>query len=151
MESIQSLIVYLLIDGVPVPASNLMRRWNVRDSLEYSQSIEAGLHNIRVKFNGGRDWVDPIGEGDSANPEFYKPSSASENFSVAVQPKLFLLLKAVKSIRRNTNRARTLIDIDNPLDGQIIEIWLGGTFLTNVTTDATGQFNAIILYLPILA
>ena len=37
-----------------------------------------------------------------------------------------------------------MIDIvDNPLEGQTIEIWLGGVFLTNVTTDSTGQFTAI--------
>ena len=52
-------VVYLLIDGVPVSSvqSNasdgmFMFAWNT------PQNIEAGIHNIQVRFNGGRDWVD---------------------------------------------------------------------------------------------
>ena len=139
-------VVYLLIDGVPVSSvqSNAsdgmyMFAWNT------PQNIEAGAHNIQVRFNGGRDWVDPIGEGDSANPEFYKPSSASENFSVAVPTEIVLITQGGQVDREDTLTVQgRLIDIvDNPLEGQTIEIWLGGTFLTNVTTDATGQFNAV--------
>ena len=139
-------VVYLLIDGVPVSSvqSNasdgmFMFAWNT------PQNIEAGLHNIQVRFNGGRDWVDPIGEGDSANPDFYKPSSASENFSVAVPTEIVLITQGGQVDREDTLSVQgRLIDIvDNPLEGQTIEIWLGGIFLTNVTTDATGQFNAV--------
>ena len=86
-----------------------------------------------------------IGEGDSANPEFYKPSSASENFSVAVPTEIVLITQGGQVDREDTLDVQgRLIDIvNNPLEGQIIEIWLGGIFLTNVTTDATGQFNAV--------
>ena len=139
-------VVYLLIDGVPVSSvqSNasdgmFMFAWNT------PQNIEAGTHNIQVRFNGGRDWVDPICEGDSANPEFYKPRSASENFSVAVPTEIVLITQGGQVDREDTLEVQgRLIDIvNNPLEGQIIEIWLGGIFLTNVTTDATGQFNAV--------
>ena len=36
-----------------------------------------------------------------------------------------------------TVQGRLLDIVDNPLPGETIEIWLGGVFLTNVTTDAT--------------
>jgi len=64
-------VVYLLVDGVPVSSvqSNsadgmFMFAWNS------PESINAGQHNIIVSFAGGRDWVDPVGDGDSANPDF---------------------------------------------------------------------------------
>ena len=139
-------VVYLLIDGVPVSSvqSNasdgmFMFAWNS------PENIEAGLHNIQVSFLGGRDWVDPIGNGDSANPEFYHPSSASENFSVAVPTEIVLITQGGQVDREETLTVQgRLIDIvDNPLSDQTIEIWLGGSFLTNVTTDANGQFTAV--------
>ena len=139
-------VVYLLIDGVPVSSvqSNagdgmFMFAWNS------PQSIDAGTHNIQVRFNGGRDWVDPIGEGDSANPDFYYPSSDSVNFTVAVPTKILLLTQGGQVDREDTLtvQGRLLDIVDNPLEGESIEIWLGGVFLTNVTTDASGQFNAV--------
>ena len=139
-------VVYLLIDGVPVSSvqsnasdGEFTFAWNS------PEGIDAGLHNIQVSFTGGRDWVDPIGDGDSANPEFYQPSSASENFSVAVPTEIILLTPGGQVDREETLTVQgRLVDIvDNPLESQTIEIWLGGVFLTNVTTDATGQFTAI--------
>ena len=139
-------VVYLLIDGVPVSSvqsnasdGKYMFAWTS------PQSIEAGLHNIQISFTGGRDWVDPIGEGDSANPEFYKPSSSSVNFTVAVPTKILLLTTGGQVDREDTLtvQGRLLDIVDNPLEGETIEIWLGGVFLTNVTTTTDGSFNAV--------
>ena len=68
-----------------------------------------------------------------------------ENFSVAVPTEIVLITQGGQVDREDTLTVQgRLIDIvDNPLEGQTIEIWLGGLFLTNVTTDATGQFNAV--------
>ena len=139
-------IVYLLIDGVPVSSVQT----SVNDgSFEFvwnsPASISAGDHTITVSFAGGRDWVDPIGEGDSANPDFYLPSSDSVNFTVAVPTKILLLTPSGQVDREEvlTIQGRLLDLVDNPLDNQIIEIWLGGEFLTNVTTTSDGSFTAI--------
>ena len=138
-------VVYLLIDGVPVSSvqSNasdgvFMFAWTS------PESIAAGLHNIQVSFTGGRDWVDPIGEGDSANPEFYHPSTDSVDFTVAVPTKILLLTPGSQVNREDTItvQGRLLDVVDNPLEGETIEIWLGGTFITNVTTTADGSFTA---------
>jgi transglutaminase-like putative cysteine protease len=139
-------VVYLLIDGVPVSSvqsnasdGKYMFAWTS------PESIEAGQHNIQISFTGGRDWVDPIGEGDSANPDFYKPSSSSVNFTVAVPTKILLLTTGGQVDREDTLtvQGRLLDIVDNPLEGETIEIWLGGVFLTNVTTTADGSFNAV--------
>ena len=139
-------VVYLLVDGVPVSSvqSNsadgmFMFAWNS------PESINAGQHNIIVSFAGGRDWVDPVGDGDSANPDFYHPSSDSVNFTVAVPTKILLITQGGQVDREDTLtvQGRLLDIVDNPLEGESIEIWLGGVFLTNVTTTADGSFTAI--------
>ena len=139
-------IVYLLIDGVPVSSvqtsdtdGSFAFVWNS------PTSISAGDHTISVSFAGGRDWVDPIGEGDSANPDFYLPSTDSVNFTVAVPTKILLLTPSGQVDREEvlTIQGRLLDIVDNPLENQIIEIWLGGEFLTNVTTTSDGSFTAI--------
>ena len=139
-------VVYLLIDGVPVSSvqsdaadGKFMFAWTS------PESIAAGSHNIQISFTGGRDWVDPIGEGDSANPDFYLPSSASVNFTVAVPTKILLLTTGGQVDREDTLsvQGRLLDIVDNPLDNEVIEIWLGGVFLTNVTTTADGSFTAV--------
>ena len=139
-------VVYLLVDGVPVSSVQssetdgmFMFAWNS------PESISAGAHNIIVKFTGGRDWVDPIGEGDSANPDFYHPSTDSVNFTVAVPTKILLLTPGGQVDREEalTVQGRLLDLVDNPLQSETIEIWLGGVFLTNVTTGSDGSFTAI--------
>ena len=139
-------VVYLLIDGVSVSSvqSNagdgmFMFAWTSPEDLT------AGLHNIQASFTGGRDWADPVGDGDNANPEFYHPSIDSVNFSVAVPTKILLLTQGGQVDREDTLsvQGRLLDIVDNPLEGETIEIWLGGTFLTNVTTTADGSFTAI--------
>ena len=138
-------VVYLLIDGVPVSSVQS----NASDGMfmfawTSPTSISAGLHNIQVSFTGGRDWVDPIGEGDSANPEFYHPSTDSVDFTVAVPTKILLLTTGGDVNREDTItvQGRLLDIVDNPLEGETIGIWLGGTFQTNVVTTADGSFTA---------
>ena len=139
-------VVYLLVDGVPVSSvltnadSGLFEfTWNT------PESITAGLHNIQVVFNGGRDWVNPIGEGDSANPEFYMPSVDSVNFTVAVPTKIVMLTQGGQVDREELLTVEGILNdiVDNPLENETIEIWLAGEFLTNVTTGQDGRFIAL--------
>jgi transglutaminase-like putative cysteine protease len=139
-------VVYLLIDGVPVSSVQS----NAGDGMFMfawvsPENIAAGPHSIQVSFTGGRDWVDPIGEGDSANPEYYQASVDSVNFTVAVPTKILLLTPGGQVDREDTLtvQGRLLDLVDNPLEGETIEVWLGGIFLTNVTTTADGSFTAI--------
>ena len=54
------------------------------------EDTAAGPHLIRVEFRGGREWVDPVGYGDTNNPEYYMPSSATVDFNVSVPTKILL-------------------------------------------------------------
>ena len=109
------------------------------------EDTAAGAHLIEVRYLGGRDWVDPIGVGDPANPDFYLPSSAQVNFNVSVPTKIILLTPSgtVDREASMTLQGRLLDLVDSPLENLTIEVWLGGQWMTNVTTDETGLFTAV--------
>ncbi|MEC9194527.1 MAG: DUF4129 domain-containing protein [Candidatus Thermoplasmatota archaeon] len=139
-------IVHLLIDGVPVASietDNLTGAYTFSYTLP--EDTAAGPHLISVEFRGGREWVDPVGYGDSNNPEYYMPSSASVDFNVSVPTKILLLTASGDADRETTMtiQGRLLDVVDNPLPNMTIEIWLGGQWLTNTTTDEIGEFTAV--------
>ncbi|MDA8701342.1 transglutaminase domain-containing protein [Euryarchaeota archaeon] len=139
-------IVHLLIDGVPV-SSVETNAANGTFSVAWTlpENTAAGAHQIEVRFLGGRDWVDPIGVGDPGNPDYYLPSSAQVDFNVSVPTKI-LLLTATGEVDREalmTIQGRLLDLVDSPLDNLSVEVWLGGQWMTNVSTDETGLFTAV--------
>ena len=139
-------IVHLLVDGVPVSSVETNATtggYSVGWTLP--EDTSAGAHLIEVRFLGGRDWVDPIGVGDPANPDFYLPSSAQVDFNVSVPTKIVLLTPTgtVDREASMTIEGRLLDLVDAPLGNLTVEVWLGGQWMTNVTTDSTGLFIAI--------
>ena len=139
-------IVHLLLDGIPV-ASIETSSVDGSYSLSYTlpKSTTAGPHQIGVEFRGGRDWVDPVGFGDINNPEYYLPSSAIALFNVSVPTKILLLTPTGNADRETimTIQGRLLDIVDKPLANLTIEIWLGGVWMTNTTTDGSGVFTAV--------
>jgi hypothetical protein len=139
-------IVHLLVDGVPV-ASVETNATSGDFSLSWTlpEDVSAGAHTIEVRFLGGRDWVDPVGVGDLANPDFYLPSSDQVQFNVSVPTKILLLTPGGTVDRESTMTIQgTLLDlVDAPLADLTVEVWLGGQWITNVTTDESGFFVAI--------
>ncbi len=139
-------VVHLLIDGIPVAS---METNNTDGSYMFSytlpESTSAGPHQIGIEFRGGREWVDPVGFGDINNPEYYLPSSATVLFNVSVPTKILLITATGDADRETTMtiQGRLLDLVDNELPNMTIEIWLGGTWLTNTTTDANGLFTAV--------
>ena len=139
-------IVHLLVDGIPVSSietdaltGNFSIGWTL------PEDTSAGSHLIEVRFLGGRDWVDPVGVGDPANPDFYLPSSAQINFNVSVPTKIILLTPTGTVDREATMtlEGRLLDLVDVPLTNLTVEVWLDGQWMTNVTTDGTGLFTAV--------
>ena len=140
-------IVRLFVDGVPV-ASVESDALTGAYSFSYlvPESTTSGPHMVEVRFTGGRDWVDPVGIGDSVDPEFYLPSSATVDFNVSV-PTQILLITPTGEVNREetmTVQGRLLDVVDNPLQSQSVDIYLGGVWMTNVSTDETGLFTAVI-------
>ena len=140
-------IVRLFVDGVPV-ASVQSDAFTGAYSISYSvpESTTSGPHMVEVRFTGGRDWVDPVGIGDSVDPEFYMPSSATVDFNVSVPTQILLITPTGEVNREDTMsvQGRLLDVVDNPLQDLSIDIYLDDIWMTNVTTDATGLFTAVI-------
>jgi protocatechuate 3,4-dioxygenase beta subunit len=139
-------IVHLLLDGVPVASvetNNMTGAYTFAYTLP--DDTAAGPHQIAVEFRGGREWVDPVGYGDTNNPEYFLPSSATVEFNVSVPTKILLLTASGDADRETTMtiQGRLLDVVDNPLSDMTIEIWLGGQWLTNTTTDELGEFSAV--------
>ena len=140
-------VIHLYVDGVDVGSV-----WSVISdgpsgaySLTYTlpQSIPAGAHTVEVRFLGGYLWVDPVGSGDSVNPEFYLPSMANGSFN-ASQPTHIDILNGGGPIDREQliSTSGVLLDsVDRPVVNMTVGVWLDGVFLTNVTTDSMGGFD----------
>ena len=139
-------VIHLLVDGESVSSVETDSQTG-SFSIGYTvpEDIGAGAHIVEVRFYGGRNWVDPIGEGEPSNPEYYMPSSDSVQFNISVPTVLTLLTQTGDVNREDVMTIEgTLVDIvANPLAGLTIEVYLDGEFMTNVTTDATGLFTAI--------
>ena len=139
-------VVHLLIDGVPVSS---LETSSTDGSYAFAYTLPedtaAGPHQISVEFRGGREWVDPVGYGDINNPEYYLPSVATVDFNVSVPTKILLITATGDADRETTItiQGRLLDVVDNELPNLTIEIWLGGEWLTNTTTDEIGQFTAV--------
>ncbi|MCH2644764.1 MAG: DUF4129 domain-containing protein, partial [Candidatus Poseidoniaceae archaeon] len=140
-------IVRLFVDGVPV-ASVQSDALTGAYAVSYlvPESTTSGPHMVEVRFTGGRDWVDPVGIGDSVDPEFYMPSSATVDFNVSVPTQILLITPTGEVNREDTMtvQGRLLDVVDNPLADLSVDIYLGNVWMTNVSTDATGLFTAVI-------
>ncbi|MEE3082555.1 MAG: transglutaminase domain-containing protein [Candidatus Thermoplasmatota archaeon] len=106
------------------------------------QAITAGHHDIAVEFLGGYLWVDPVGSGDSVNPEYYLNSSAQGAFN-ATQPTYIVAVGGGEVDREDliTVSGGLYDSVDRPISDMTISIYLDGVFLTDVTTDSNGEFE----------
>ena len=107
------------------------------------EGTDPGQHQISVQFKGGRDWVDPIGVGDPANPEYYLPTQTDVSFNVSMPSKILLISGNGDVDRESTISGVLLSQVDDAIGDATVEVWLDGVFLTNVTTDANGSFTAV--------
>ena len=140
-------VIHLYIDGNDVGSTwaTLSNGSTGAYSIIYTlpQATDAGGHSLEVRFLGGYLWVDPVGAGDSVNPEYYLPSNATAAFN-ATQPTHITILAGGGPIDREELISVTgvLLDsVDRPVDNMTISIYLDGVFLTNVTTNENGTFN----------
>ena len=143
-------LIHLAMDGIDTGASTIVLSdpstgsW----SIAYTLPLETtpGTHNVSASFLGGFLWVDPMGEGDSVNPEFYLGSIASLEFDVSVPTEVRLFGGGTEVVREDLlSLVGVLFDVaERPVPGQNLTVWMNGQFLTNVTTDAEGSFS--ILY-----
>tara|TARA_Y100001934_G_scaffold13491_1_gene16467 strand:+ start:28376 stop:37318 length:8943 start_codon:yes stop_codon:yes gene_type:complete len=145
-------IIHLEIDGIDVGASYTTRSgdntgiWNITYDIPLDSNY--GPHSATVSFLGGFTWVDPMGQGDSLNPEYYLPSEYTVSFNV-IQTSQVVLTTPPGEIDRNE-----LLLIEGLLTdgaGRVIgdrnlEVTLNDQFLTGVQVESNGSFS---IYIPV--
>jgi len=145
-------IIHLEIDGVSVgpvystQSNATTGTWSITYDLPLDSDY--GAHTMTVRFLGGFTWVDPMGQGDSLNPEYYLPSSYSGVFNVT-QTSQVVLTTPPGDIDRNE-----LLLIEGMLtDGsgrvlsdRTLEVSMNGQYLTALSVDKNGTFS---LYIPV--
>ncbi|MDP6899727.1 MAG: transglutaminase domain-containing protein [Candidatus Thalassarchaeaceae archaeon] len=140
-------VIHLILDGSDVGPvwATLSDGPTGAYSIIYTlpQGITAGPHNISVEFYGGYLWVDPVGSGDSVNPEYYLPASLNSTFN-ATQPTHIDITSGGGQIDREQliSISGVLLDsVDRPVADMTISVYLDGVFLTNVTSGNDGTFD----------
>ncbi len=145
-------VIHLAIDGVSVgPVYSTQSNastgvWAITYDLPLD--TDYGMHTVTVNFLGGFTWVDPMGQGDSLNPEYYLPSSHATEFN-ALQTSQVVLTTPPGEIDRNE-----LLLIEGMLtdgSGRVLpnrnlEVSMNGQFLTGLSVDEDGTFS---LYIPV--
>ena len=110
--------------------------------------VDYGSHNATVNFLGGFTWVDPMGQGDSLNPEFYLPSDDTSEYN-ATQTSQVIIVTPPSSVDRNDLlliEGRITDGIGRVLPGRTASISIEGNFVTDAVADQEGNFS---VYLPI--
>ena len=145
-------VLHIWIDGIDVGStyttvSNASSgEWQVTYDLPLD--MDYGAHTVTAIFLGGFTWVDPMGQGDSLNPEYYLPSSTTIEFNVT-QTSQVVLTTPPGDVDRNQ-----LLLIEGMLtDGagrilgdRYLEVTMNDQFLTGLQVEENGTFS---IYLPI--
>jgi len=105
-----------------------------------------GPHQISVNFLGGFTWVDPMGQGDSLNPEYYINSSDLQVFNVT-QVSQVLISTSSGEIDRSellVVQGKLVDGVSRSLPGREVTILLNGEFFSGLVVSETGDFDAQI-------
>jgi len=138
-------VLHLSVDGEDTGAYIETNATTGTYSMMYTlpEDTAAGAHLVTIIFRGGFMWVDPIGQGDATNPEYYLNSSVDQFVNVSV-PTYIILSGGGGDIDRE---GQLMLDgnlydiVDNPLVNQTLEVWFDNQWLTNVTSDDQGHFQ----------
>ena len=79
-------VVHLYVNGIDVGplyidvSNSTSGAWQITYDLPLD--MDYGQHTFSIEFLGGFTWVDPMGQGDSLNPEYYLSSIITSPFNV---------------------------------------------------------------------
>ena len=145
-------IIHIWIDGVDV-GSTYTTRSNASDgiwSVTYNLPLDSdyGAHTVTAKFLGGFTWVDPMGQGDSLNPEYYLPSSTTQVFNVTQTSQVVLTTPPGEVDRNELLLIEGMLTdgAGRTLGDRYLEVTMNNQFLTGLQVTANGTFS---IYVPI--
>jgi hypothetical protein len=143
-------LIHLYIDGIDVgPAyatfSNATTgQWSITYLIP--SEMDFGPHTARVDFLGGFSWVDPMGQGDSLNPEYYLGSSDSMAFNVT-QPTQVVISTSPAEIDRTEVAVveGVLTDgVGRAIPSRDLVMSVDGQEITAISADGNGSFTGFV-------
>ena len=151
-ESPSGGIIHLFINDIDVgplyttQSNGTTRSWSI--VYDIPEDINYGLHKATMKFLGGFTWVDPMGQGDSLNPEYYLPSSDTIDFNISQVSKV-IITTSITDVDRND---LVLIEgqftdlVNRPIPDRSLNAYIDEQLLTELFVNETGFFS---IYVPI--
>ena len=151
-ELISGGVIHIWIDGTDVGSiyttvSNASTgQWIVTYDLPLD--MDYGAHTVTAKFLGGFTWVDPMGQGDSLNPEYYLPSSTTVEFNVTQTSQVVLTTPPGEVDRNQLLLIEGMLTdgAGRTLGDRYLEVTMNNQFLTGLQVEENGTFS---VYLPI--
>ena len=147
-------LVHLYIDGVDMgPSYSAVSNasngyWSITYQIPADMSF--GPHTARVDFLGGFSWVDPMGQGDSINPEYYLPSSDSVEFNVTQTSQVVISTSPMEVDRSDVVVIEgSLTDgVGRDLPNRDLLITLNGNYFSSIGVNENGSFSGLIPIAP---
>ena len=145
-------VIHIWIDGIDVGSayttvSNASTgQWRVTYDLPLD--MDYGAHTVTAKFLGGFTWVDPMGQGDSLNPEYYLPSATTVGFNVTQTSQVVLTTPPGEVDRNQLLLIEGMLTdgAGRTLGDRYLEVTMNDQFLTGLQVEENGTFS---VYLPI--
>ena len=147
-------LIHLTIDGVDtgsqytVLSNNSTNSWSIIYDLPLG--MDYGLHSATFEFFGGFTWVDPMGQGDTLNPEYYLPSTEMIEFNVS-QLSQVIISTPVTEVDRNELvliEGQLTDGIGRSIPNRDLTANIDGQFLTDLSVNDTGYFSIFVPISP---
>jgi len=145
-------VIHIWIDGIDVGSiyttvSNASTgQWRVTYDLPLD--MDYGAHTVTAKFLGGFTWVDPMGQGDSLNPEYYLPAASTVEFNVTQTSQVIITTPPGEVDRNQLLLIEGMLTdgAGRTLGDRYLEVTMNDQFLTGLQVEENGTFS---VYLPI--
>jgi len=145
-------VIHLSIDGIDVGPTytTISNATNGHWAITYDLPLDMtfGPHQVGAEFLGGFTWVDPMGQGDSLNPEFYLFSSNSIEFNSTQTSQVIITSSPGEVDRTELVLIQGLLTdgVGRGLPNRDIEVSMGGQFVTGLNVGDNGSFS---VYIPV--
>ncbi|RAH04876.1 MAG: hypothetical protein CMA00_004935 [Methanobacteriota archaeon] len=147
-------VIHLSVNGVDMGplfatiSNSTTGLWEI--TYQIPSDMDFGPHQAEFDFLGGFSWVDPMGQGDSLNPEYYLSASSSIGFNVTQTSQVVISSPPGEVDRNGVALVEgALTDgVGRSLPDREISITVNGQVLTNLSVSSNGTFSGFIPIAP---
>ena len=118
--------------------------WNITYDIPSDIEIRPTLNFL--KFLGGFTWVDPMGQGDSLNPEYYLQSFADINFNISQLSQVIITTPTTEVDRNDLVliEGQLTDKVGRAISNKSLQVFMNEQFVTDLSVGENGEFNVFI-------